>query len=288
MAGHRKQNTDAPQQGPKSRWLAGHACQLPHTLRAKSWAVSTRSPVQDDQRHLAENETKLSGGHKQAVQSLPRDQEAILAVDERAGTLHGHLADFVQHPLCSNFGFHCPFHVPNVAVFGSHLGAVEARMEQHHGYPGGPQLLGHQHPGDVAGRAAHVVPVIPTLPRILSFTPLDGASLTGDDDDFPRFEEPRVVQFCRHTQGPKRTNVNLLEFLLAVQGCQGLFGLHEIPCVVDENVEWLRYGPCHLGHRCRVRHIHSCDDAGACGLHCRRASAASDNDFRALPRELLR
>merc|ERR1719265_2988857 len=64
---------------------------------------------------------------------LPRDLEAILAVDEGAGLGDAGRAraqGLEQHALGPDARLHRALHVPDVRVLRGHFGAVEARVQQ--------------------------------------------------------------------------------------------------------------------------------------------------------------
>mmetsp|Transcript_37592 Transcript_37592/g.116929 ORF Transcript_37592/g.116929 Transcript_37592/m.116929 type:complete len:227 (-) Transcript_37592:401-1081(-) len=167
----------------------------------------------------------------------PRDQQAVLAVDEPPRLLHARARRLVQHALGADFGLHRTLSVPDLAVLARHGSAVEARVQHHHGDPSRLQLFGHQRRGDVAGRAAHVVPVVPALTGVLREAPLHGTGLAGDDDHLAALQEACLVELRCHTQGAQSADVDLLQSLLVVQRGDCLLLLHEVARIVDDVVE---------------------------------------------------
>ena len=73
--------------------------------------------------------------------NLPRNSESILAVDEGAGALHSHAVDLVDDSLGPDAGVHCSLHLPDGLVLASHIGAVEAGMQDRYTHTGGLQFL---------------------------------------------------------------------------------------------------------------------------------------------------
>ena len=55
-------------------------------------------------------------------------------------------------------------------------------MKELHGHAFPPELLRKDHAHDVAGCSGHVMAIVAPLILVLSFAPLAGARLAGDDD----------------------------------------------------------------------------------------------------------
>lgn len=82
-----------------------------------------------------------------------------------------------------------------------------------------------------------MVPVV-VAGGVLGRSPADAAALAGNHDDFrPRLEEAAVDQAGAHPKRPQSTNVNGLELDGEVEVLQRLELLHEVPRVVDEDVD---------------------------------------------------
>mmetsp|Transcript_53532 Transcript_53532/g.117492 ORF Transcript_53532/g.117492 Transcript_53532/m.117492 type:complete len:283 (+) Transcript_53532:290-1138(+) len=173
----------------------------------------------------------------------------------------------MEHALGPDGGVHSALNVPDVRKLRGHVRSVEPRVKHHNWDVLSLELLSQQHSTDVARSPAHVMPVVPALVGVLGGAPLSGARLGGDDDHLPsRGHLPVVVQARGNPQWAQGADIDLLQLLVKIHRRHGLMGLHEVPRIVDDDVNGLLQPLGHALHGGGVRDVHPGDDLNLPGV----------------------